>query len=116
MESITITQVNLHELESIIERSVRKVLSEGNSINKIITDQWFDINEFCSYHPDKPTKATVYSWISLGNVPHHKSSKRLRFLKSEIDEWLKQGRKKTNSEIKAEAESYLNSKNKGGKL
>ncbi len=39
--------------------------------------------------------------------PIYKSSKKLRFLKSEIDNWLLQGRKMTASEIEKEATSYL---------
>jgi len=39
----------------------------------------------------------------------------LRFLKSEIDNFLKQGRKKTLAETASEAEQYCKTKN-GGKL
>jgi hypothetical protein len=35
------------------------------------------------------------------------------FLKSEIDTWLKLGRKKTVAEIQAEAEQYVNNKRGG---
>jgi len=49
--------------------------------------------------------------VSRGLVPYHKNGKNLVFLKSEIDEWLKTGKRKSNAEI--EAESYL--KKKGGK-
>lgn len=54
-------------------------------------DRWFDLNELCIYHPDKPSKPTVYGWVSAGTIPVHKGGKKLRFLKSEIDNWLKQG-------------------------
>lgn len=76
------------------------------------TDCWFDLNELCKYHPDKPSKATVYGWVNANTIPVHKGGKKLRFLKSEIDNWLKQGRKKTNAEIASEADNYL--KSKGG--
>jgi hypothetical protein len=36
----------------------------------------------------------------------HKGDEKLRFLKSEIDNWLMQGRKKTATEIVNEAEKY----------
>src|SRR5947209_12238690 len=78
------------------------------------TDQWFDLSELCQYHPDKPSKATVYGWVNAGTIPVHKSAKKLRFLKSEIDAWLKQGRKKTLAETEAEAETYLQNHKKGG--
>jgi len=79
------------------------------------TDRWFNLEEFGEYHPDKPTKATVYAWVSAGVVPVHKSGKRLRFLKSEIDAWLQQGKRKTQSELQVEADSILSIKSKGGK-
>ncbi len=71
------------------------------------TDCWFDLNELCNYHPDKPSKTTVYGWVHAGTIPVHKGGKKLRFLKSEIDSWLRQGRKKTLTEISCEAETYL---------
>ena len=74
------------------------------------TDRWFDLNELCQYHPDKPTKPTVYGWVNAGTIPVHKGGKKLRFLKSEIDSWLKQGRKKTLAETASEAEQYCKTK------
>lgn len=87
----------------------RNVLPQGNTTEP---DRWFNLNELCQYHPDKPTKATVYGWVNTGLIPVHKGGKRLRFLKSEIDSWLKQGRKKTFAETAREADTYL--KKKGG--
>lgn len=66
-------------------------------------DQWLSLKELCNYHPDKPTKHTVYQWVHTRKVPVHKSGKKLRFLKSEIDQWLKQGKKKTYAEVQSEA-------------
>ena len=71
------------------------------------TDQWLNLPKLCEYLPDKPAKATVYGYVSANKIPCHKGAKKLRFLKSEIDNWLKQGRKKTISEIEAEATRYL---------
>ena len=71
-------------------------------------DRWFNLEEFCDYHPDKPSKATGYGWVADKKVPFHKgNSKKLRFLKSEIDAWLKQGRAKTLAEATAEADAYI---------
>jgi Helix-turn-helix domain len=77
------------------------------------TDQWFDLNELCNYLPDKPATATVYGWVHTAQIPCHKGNKRLRFLKSEIDFWLLQGRKKTLQQTALEADAYL-LKSKGG--
>lgn len=73
-------------------------------------DLWFDLTELCNYHPDRPKRGTVYGWVFAGTIPVHKSGKKLRFLKSEIDEWLKQGRKITVAESSLKAEQYSKSK------
>ncbi len=56
---------------------------------------WFNLTELCNYLPDRPKLATVYGWVHEKTIPYHKGQKKLRFLKSEIDEWLNQGKKKT---------------------
>ena len=89
---------------------IKRLLLEKGSEQPTETDRWFDLTEFCNYHPDKPSKPTVYGWVNAGIIPVHKGGKKLRFLKSEIDSWLKQGRKKTLAETAKEAEAYLNKK------
>ena len=76
-------------------------------------DQWLNLNDLCNYHPDRPAKPTVYAWIGQRSIPYHKKGKKLMFLKSEIDTWLKAGRRKTAAEIQAEAEQFVASR-KGG--
>lgn len=93
---------------------IKRILLEKNNESPAETDRWFDLTELCNYHPDKPTKPTVYGWVHTGLIPCHKGGKKLRFLKSEIDAWLKQGRKKTLVETAGDADAYL--KRKGGKL
>ncbi len=53
---------------------------------------------------------TIYSKVSKGELPVMKRSKRLYFSNIELMEYLKSGRKKTNSEITAEANNYLSKK------
>jgi excisionase family DNA binding protein len=89
---------------------IKRLLLEKSNEQPKETDRWFDLNEFCDYHPDKPSKPTVYGWVHSGLIPVHKGSKKLRFLKSEIDDWIKQGRRKTLAETASEADSYLNKK------
>ena len=73
-------------------------------------EKWLDLNELIKYDPEKRTKPTWYSKISKGEVPYHKRGKKVYFLKSEIDAWLKAGKCKSNAEIEAEAEEYLSNK------
>ena len=78
-------------------------------------DKWLNLNDLCNYHPDHPAKPTVYTWIGQRSIPYHKKGKKLMFLKSEIDNWLKEGRRKTNAEIQAEAEQFVANRKEGRK-
>lgn len=91
---------------------IKRLLLEKSNEQPTETDRWFDLNELCIYHPDKPSKPTVYGWVNAGTIPVHKGGKKLRFLKLEIDNWLRQGKKKTLAETASEADTYL--KKKGG--
>ena len=53
------------------------------------------------------TVPTIYSLVSKKLIPHNKKGKRLYFLKSELLDWVKSGRKKTISESEANPESHL---------
>ena len=102
-------------INSISEKVTANILNAVNRNSQHTDpDRWFDLNELCFYHPDKPSKPTVYGWVNAGLIPVHKGGKKLRFLKSEIDSWLKKGKRKTIEETAAEADQYLNRKKKGG--
>ena len=53
---------------------------------------------------------TVYGLTSKGELPVMKRGKRCYFTKQELMQYLKEGRKKTNVEIKQLAENYLKAK------
>jgi predicted DNA-binding transcriptional regulator AlpA len=57
--------------------------------------------------------ATLYGYVQRAAIPVSKKGKRLYFSKAELLEWVKEGRKKTISEIEAEADQYLIKKNRG---
>jgi len=59
------------------------------------------------------TVPTIYSKVSKGELPVMKRGKRLYFSRTELMEYLKQGRKKSNAEIEREAEACLLNKKKG---
>lgn len=103
------------EIQSQLSR-IENLLFGQSKEKQTETDKWFSIDELCSYHPDRPSKATVYGWVSHGLIPVHKGGKKLRFLKSEIDKWLLTGQKKTLLDFAKDADTYLKGKKKGGKL
>lgn len=107
------SEVTFETLPQAITLLLNKVVGIEQRLEKLDReaqpeqDRWFNLDEFCAYHPDKPSHATGYGWVADNKVPYHKTGKRLRFLKSEIDAWLKQGRAKTLAEVTAEADSYI---------
>ena len=65
---------------------------EANSQTKATTEpnasEWLSLDELCNYLPDKPSKHTIYKYVSRLEIPFHKDKKKLRFKKSEISDWL----------------------------
>lgn len=93
---------------------IKQLLLDKGAEPQSELNKWYDLSELCDYLPDKPAKATIYSYVHKMEIPFHKGQKKLRFLKSEIDEWLKTGKRKTHAEIAKEADLYLANK-KGGR-
>ena len=106
MNDVILTTPN--ELSALIYDQVCKALAEHQSTlpPSLESDRWMSVPELCEYLPEKPKKQTVYSWCSNSLIPVNKKSKRLYFLKSEIDLWLKSGRRKTFAEIQAETSKH----------
>mgnify|MGYP006935507335 CR=1 FL=1 len=59
------------------------------------------------------TVPTMYSKVSKGELPVMKRSKRLYFSRTELLDYLKDGRKKSNVEIEQEVQAYLSNNKKG---
>ncbi len=56
---------------------------------------------------------TLYSKVSKREIPVMKRGKRLYFSRTELLEYIKEGRKKSNAEIEQEAKAYLLNNKKG---
>lgn len=59
------------------------------------------------------TVPTMYSKVSKREISCMKRSKRLYFSRTELLDYLKEGRKKSNAEIEQEAKAYLLNNKKG---
>lgn len=106
-----------------LPKAVKNLVEEVNELRNLLLsmeprvnnqpEQWLDLNDLIKYDPEKRTKPTWYSKISRNEVPYYKRGKKVYFLKSEIDEWLREGKCKSNSEIEEESSSYLLKNKKG---
>lgn len=91
----------------LIVTKVHEQLNDNSAILKQILErvaplpnEWLTLEELREYLPSKPAKITIYKWVEKRKIPFHKKPRKLYFLKSEIDKWLKSGSKLTISEIK----------------
>ena len=108
MENLVFTQLSVPEIRQLFRQELDTYFSgKETNIQQSETDRWLSLADLCEYLPDKPAKPTVYGWIHQCAIPCHKKGKKLYFLKSEIDTWLKAGRKKTFAETAIGAEQYL---------
>lgn len=112
-----IVTVALHDLDLLLDRKADKIITALTNNNKNSTsDEWLNIKQLCYYLPDKPARQTVYGWVSKRLIPYHKKGKSLSFLKSEIDQWLKEGLQVTvtqlEKKIAKETDSFVAKKRK----
>ena len=98
----------INKVESL-EQKVKEMSSQKDVPEQ---QEWLDIDGLCQYLPTRPAKQTVYTWVNEKIIPFYKNSKKLLFLRSEIDDWLRQGRRKNNEELRQEAVAFI-SKKKG---
>jgi excisionase family DNA binding protein len=108
METITFEQLpqavtTLIEKVSKIEELVTEKSTQTEQTEKLLT-----IKEAAKLLD--LTVSTVYQKVQKRELPYMKRGKRLYFSNTELYEYLKGGRKKTNAEIDAEAETYLKRK------
>lgn len=114
MQDVVLTQLSVDDIKTIFREELDAYFSgKPDTRSDVQQDQWLNLAELCQYLPDKPVRATVYGWVHHRQVPCHRRGKKLYFLKSEIDTWLKQGRRKTVTETASEVDTYLHNKKKG---
>ncbi|MFV9550418.1 helix-turn-helix domain-containing protein [Algibacter sp. PT7-4] len=95
-------------------RNIENLLLDTKVTSDIKTECsiWLDLDQLCDYMPQKPSKATLYIKLANGEIPGYKDGKKWYFKRTEIDDYLSQGKIKSNSEIKSETEDYLSNKRK----
>ena len=103
-EAVTMLTKEVSELKRLlIEKQEQPII---NLPEQLLTIQ--EAAEFLSL-----SVPTLYSKVSKREIPVMKRGKRLYFSRTELLDYLKEGRRKTNAEIEQEAEAYLLNKKKG---
>jgi excisionase family DNA binding protein len=114
MEALTFDQ--LHQSVLMLSREIqelKRLLIENN--NQAHTDDkqedFLTVQEAAGLL--RLSAFTIYSKVSLGQLPAMKRGKRLYFSRTELLDYVKDGRKKSNAEIEQEANAYLSNTKKG---
>ena len=96
MREIIVT--SKEELENIINSSVRKAINEQKITSDHPTqDKILSIQEATIFL--NLAKQTLYGFTSRNEIPFIKRGKKLYFQKSDLENWLLVGKRKSNSEI-----------------
>lgn len=98
----------INSISDRVTTNILEALAIGKNPNQ--SEQLLSIQEAAEFL--SLSVPTVYSKVSKGELPVMKRSKRLYFSQSELLSYLKEGRKKSITEIDQQAEAYL--KKKGG--
>lgn len=108
----------LEEMPQALNYLIYKVEALEGLVNKLSAkkevqepQEWMDIDELRQYLPTHPAKQTIYGWVNDKLIPYYKNSKKLTFQKSEIDSWMRQGRRKSNEDLEREALEFTRKHN-----
>ena len=101
---MVIIQLDSEQLSCLIQNAVRKVITEASPIgSNPENDEILTIQQAAEFL--KLSVATIYGLVSRSAIPVNKKSKRLYFSKKELTAWVKEGRRKTTSEVLQEAQT-----------
>lgn len=116
MKDVLLTPIRLNELEVLIENSVNRALiksgstqTDGEEIENPLN--MGGVEELTGY-----SRQTLYGYCQKSSIPHHKKNGRLFFFKSEIIDWIKEGKQMTVNEIDEAADELLSDQRNGSKL
>ena len=85
-----------------ITENIKKVLNLSNSATE---DVFMNIDETAKLI--NLAKPSIYGLVHQNKIPYHKKGKRLYFLKSQIIDWLKSGKKDSKDDTETKANEYL---------
>ena len=91
------------ELESLINDSIKKAISEQNGMSQTKKDntvQLLTMEQACEFL--NLAKQTLYGFTSKRIIPFSKRGKKLYFKKSELEEWVSFGKHKSIDELHKE--------------
>jgi len=116
MNKTVLISLPIEDLQTVIIDCVNSCLRNNKQESKPPTDppeQFMTIQEAANFL--RLTVPTLYSKVSKGELSVMKRSKRLYFSRNYLIEYVKAGRKKSNTEIEDEAITYLSKRKTANK-
>ncbi len=104
MQNLVLTQLTVPEVQQLFRQELERFFTEQSLNPKNETDEIGGIE--LAMKVTGKAKATIYGLVHQDLIPHSKRGKRLYFSKLELLDWIKSGKRKTQSEIALEAENF----------
>ncbi len=109
MQNLLLTQISDSEIRQLFREELENFFIENKiGENKTKTDEIGGID--LAIELTGLAKPTIYGLVSERKIPHSKQGKRLYFSRQELTDWLKQGKRKTQAEMKVEAVEFIANK------
>ena len=114
LNNISADRLTFDDLPKVVKVLSDRIESLENLIKTVVplgaekgVDKWFTIEELSLYIPGKPSISTLRDKARRFEIPSKKSGGRWIFLKSDIDAWLKSGKRMTYDEINSISNSRI---------
>ncbi|MBK8810466.1 MAG: helix-turn-helix domain-containing protein [Acidobacteria bacterium] len=112
MQNLVFTQLSIPEVRQLLRDEL-----EAYFADRIQTAVQAEVNDIGGIELAEIItglkRPTIYGLVSERKIPHSKKGKRLYFSRQELFDWLRQGKRKSQAEIAAEAASFISNKRKG---
>jgi len=107
MENLVFTQLTVPEVRKMLREELQAVIKDCQIPQQIAIDSnpLLTIQEVANYI--NMAVPSIYGLVHHKKIPHIKRGKRLIFEKTQINEWLTLGRRKTVNELQHDADVYI---------
>ncbi len=109
MQNVVLTQLSIPELGQLFHDTLDRYFTETQiSVVQPEPDEIGGIE--LAVKITGKAKPTIYGLVHSRSIPHSKQGKRLYFSRKELLDWLRAGKRKTQSELALEAENFSSDK------
>lgn len=105
-----LTNISGEEFREFLKDALKEILADEPGAAKQQPPEIMDVRQASDFLKLKIT--TLYEKTSRKLIPHFKKGNKLYFLRSELEEWVSEGKVKTRDEVEGEALTFLLNDNK----